>query len=319
MRVSKKSFFLALFVAIELSILTLLLSWVYQRILEKKKVLGATVIHKEDIIFPEQSEFRYYSLLKPNTVVEEQPNWLPYKAVSTYNNDGLNDRFDYQVKKPVDTFRIIALGDSFTYGEYVNTADSWPEQLEELLKNSPVCKSKKFEVINLGVHGFDIPYTVKRYEEVGAKYQPDLIIWFESGTGFSRINEVESTITFACQKKEQVMKVPTNLDCWTQGKNALKERYTDAQVTTYLSKYMARFFTTVPQTPVMFVTFSNLPESNKAKLTEWIANKDHTTLLPIVPDISKQEGTLLDGHPNAKGHQVIAQTILQKLTEKYCQ
>ena len=81
---------------------------------------------------------------------------------------------------------IVALGDSFTFEFSVNTVDSWPEQLENMfVQKSNFCNARKVEVINLGMGRFDIPYTVERYKKnIGDKYRPNLILWFESGSGF---------------------------------------------------------------------------------------------------------------------------------------
>ena len=58
------------------------------------------------------------------------------------------------IKKNKDTFRIITLGDSFTFGMYINTKDNWTELLEDKLNSDMGCKNiSMFEVINLGVGG----------------------------------------------------------------------------------------------------------------------------------------------------------------------
>ena len=176
--------------------LIFLLNFYQQKIVYKTQDSDkAAVIKKENLIFPEDSEFKYYYELQPNTKYTDEPGWLDYKVTYIHNADGLNERFDYTVEKPENTFRIITLGDSFTFGQFVNTKDNWPEQLEDMLnQNLTTDEIKKFEVINLGMSGFDVPYLIKRYKDIGAKYNPDLIIWFESGSGFTRSNEIEGPI-----------------------------------------------------------------------------------------------------------------------------
>lgn len=73
--------------------------------------------------------------------------------------------------KPKGTYRILALGDSFTFGWGVNLEDSWPKILEKLLS-----KEQKVEVVNAGIIG-GAPDTAV---EVCRRYQyldPDLIIF----------------------------------------------------------------------------------------------------------------------------------------------
>jgi lysophospholipase L1-like esterase len=87
----------------------------------------------------------------------------------------------------------VTIGDSFTFGIYVDTKENYPERLEDILNDNSLCKtSKKFEVINLGVWGYDIEYSVHRFKMRGQKYNPDLVLWYLVGNDFSVINEIVS-------------------------------------------------------------------------------------------------------------------------------
>jgi len=62
------------------------------------------------------------------------------------NSDGFRGR-EYSVDKPSNTFRVIVLGDSFTFGQGFNLEDTFCYRLEKLLnENHP---EKNFEVLNL--------------------------------------------------------------------------------------------------------------------------------------------------------------------------
>ena len=76
-------------------------------------------LNSENIEINIDSELKYYYELKPNITEEDQPEWLEEKAIYTYNNDGLNERYNYEIEKKEDVIRIITLGDSFTFGLYV--------------------------------------------------------------------------------------------------------------------------------------------------------------------------------------------------------
>jgi hypothetical protein len=70
----------------------------------------------------------------------------------------------------------------------VDTGKSWPDKLETLLNDSPICTAgTNFEVINLGVPGYDIEYTIERFIGRGMKYSPDLVVWFP--TEYERVLE----------------------------------------------------------------------------------------------------------------------------------
>ena len=105
--------------------------------IKRQQVLGVLNINpipKDTLVFPEDTEFKYYFEPKPNEALEEKRYWPPYKkVVYTINSDGLNERYEYSPVKTKDTFRIITIGDSHTFGHYVNIENNFPEQLENLL------------------------------------------------------------------------------------------------------------------------------------------------------------------------------------------
>jgi len=139
--------------------------------LNQSKVLGETVsmnpINKDELIFSEEGNLKYFYERKPNSIDSKKQEWLPnnYDYEITINAESLNERFDYSSDKPQDVFRIITIGDSFTYGKYVNTKENYPERLEDLLNKELKCQNiKRFEVINLGMGGYDIEYSVHRFK-----------------------------------------------------------------------------------------------------------------------------------------------------------
>ena len=56
-------------------------------------------------------------------------------------------------------FRVLAIGDSYTYGAEVNAEQTYSEQLEKLLPGS--------EVINMGVSAYGIDQAVIKYLKYG--------------------------------------------------------------------------------------------------------------------------------------------------------
>lgn len=89
------------------------------------------------------------------------------------NSDGLRDR-DYTVEKAADTYRIVAVGDSITYGFSIPLEDTYVKQLEDLLNAGDM--ERQYEVINLGIGGYNTSQELHRYQSKGRKYQPDLIL-----------------------------------------------------------------------------------------------------------------------------------------------
>ena len=132
---------------IEIVVVLCLGKYFYDKKMNERKVLGemrVAVIDKDKINFNPQDDLQYFFEYKPNEYVENNPDWLGHKVVYNINSDGLNNRSDYDVEKKAGVFRIITLGDSFTFGLYVNTKDNWTEILENKLnkeiKNNKISK-----------------------------------------------------------------------------------------------------------------------------------------------------------------------------------
>ncbi|MDD5431707.1 MAG: SGNH/GDSL hydrolase family protein [Candidatus Omnitrophica bacterium] len=81
---------------------------------------------------------------------------------------------EYSVVKPKNTFRILMLGDSETFSYLLPYSDSLAAQLEKLLNQKT--KSKRYEVLNFGVEGYNTLQELEMLKNKGLKFDPDLII-----------------------------------------------------------------------------------------------------------------------------------------------
>ena len=323
----KKRIILKTLVVFEIVGGTLLLYWFYQLRFPSAKVLGdqsVAVINKENVITSAASRFKYYTELRPNSTDYDHPSWLPYQATYTFNSDGINDTSNYTIEKPVNTYRIIALGDSFTFGHYVNTVDSWPEQLETMLTlNGNLCSGKKIEVLNLGMRGFDIPYIVERYKTIGNKYHPDLIIWMESGSGYFRnielmqplIEECNQNLRLSSSSDLNMAKTDYNY-CWHEAEYKVEKEYTQEGLVKLLDPYWDDFYRTVDPSLVYYLTFKSNSENNDLShiLRSWQEQHPQAHYLSLITDL-KGNQLLADEHPSASGHKKIAQTIYSFLVQ----
>jgi lysophospholipase L1-like esterase len=93
-------------------------------------------------------------------------------SVMRINRDGYRDQL-YNKTKPDNTIRILALGDSVTFGWGVNRSDIWTEVAERKLNEK---FERNFQVINFGVHAYNTSMEVDMLEEKGLKYNPDIVI-----------------------------------------------------------------------------------------------------------------------------------------------
>lgn len=86
---------------------------------------------------------------------------------------------EFSSEKPQDTYRILFLGDSITFGWGVEDNQVYPKVVENYLTKSlkPNGKYKKVEVINAGfTDGNSLDTFYVYYKEIGVKYKPDLVI-----------------------------------------------------------------------------------------------------------------------------------------------
>ena len=99
---------------------------------------------------------------------EQCPGW---KTSGRINSKGLRDR-DFAYEKPPGTFRILALGDSFTEAFQFDVEKTWTKLLEAQLNED----GRRSEVINCGRSGMGTTTEWLFFESEGKKYQPDLVL-----------------------------------------------------------------------------------------------------------------------------------------------
>jgi lysophospholipase L1-like esterase len=81
---------------------------------------------------------------------------------------------EIKLQKAPGQIRILAVGDSFTFGYGVSDRDTFPEELNQLLKkNFP---SQDIQVLNLGVSGYGSADEALVIKHKAAAYSPDLVI-----------------------------------------------------------------------------------------------------------------------------------------------
>ena len=89
----------------------------------------------------------------------------------------------YELERPPGIFRVIVVGDSYTYGAEVHDGETYPSRLEALLPRS--------EVLNMGVRAYGIDQAVLKYLKYGRAYHPDLLI-----VGIWELDYLRTPLTF---------------------------------------------------------------------------------------------------------------------------
>ena len=87
------------------------------------------------------------------------------------NSHGLRD-VEFPLSKPPNTYRIAALGDSFTYGGGITSGETYVKQLESMLNDRLGEHGVRYEVLNAGVPGFNTQQELIHLQEVGLQFSP---------------------------------------------------------------------------------------------------------------------------------------------------
>jgi hypothetical protein len=82
-------------------------------------------------------------------------------------------------------FRILAIGDSFTFGVGIDATQTWPVQLEHIL--AVQSRGSSIAVVNGGVPGYGLAQMRDLTEELRPKLNPHLVILAVYAGGFDRM------------------------------------------------------------------------------------------------------------------------------------
>jgi lysophospholipase L1-like esterase len=134
-----------------------------------------------------------------NTLWKMRPNYVipaPHGPPTRINAVGLRDTLlphsagGYAKQK--SERRILTTGDSSVYGWGVPTGQTFQEVLERRLNAH--WPTIHFEVINLGVPGYSSEQSLRQLQEIGADYEPDLLIVSNvfSDANFDHFQDVEA-------------------------------------------------------------------------------------------------------------------------------
>lgn len=88
------------------------------------------------------------------------------------NNLGMRATRDYDLAKAPNTFRILVLGDSITFGH--GSVHTYPDLLEQMLRQWR--PDVDWQVWNTSVPGYNTSQELAKLLHVGPSYQPDLVI-----------------------------------------------------------------------------------------------------------------------------------------------
>ena len=110
----------------------------------------------------------------------------------------INSRGMRGVEFPVEkgnSYRIVAIGESTTFGITLQRDDQpWPELLEELIR-ARLKPGRPVEVINAGIPSFDIRHNLLRLQTDILPLHPDMIISYHGFNGFYLLGDAMPKMT----------------------------------------------------------------------------------------------------------------------------
>lgn len=291
---------------------------------KKHNILGVSVntISTSSITRTKSHNLKYFYEPKADSTQTGEAIWLPYKALYTINKDSLNNSHDYPITKASNTYRIITLGDSFTFGQFVNTFENYPSTLENLLNSNYKCTNiKNFEVINLGVYGYDIEYEVERYRLRGIKYNPDLVLWMLEWGNFTGSNEyMQSKVDYyekELRRKDIYSSLINNGDYYPAWRMAREDFINSFGIDKILSMQINHIneFSKLYDNRLVIFGYLN-DERFKKAVDDFVKSRPNSYYYREFTDIYKTpEAVLPDKHPSTLGDKLIAQDIFGYLSK----
>jgi hypothetical protein len=109
---------------------------------------------------------------------EHSSGWLkPHRetegSIGRTNSKGFRDQ-ERTFEKPASTVRVVALGDSFTWG----TGVTYDETVVTMLERSLQKLLPQSEILNLGVPGFEPEHELDMMQQFGIKFSPDVVVLY---------------------------------------------------------------------------------------------------------------------------------------------
>ena len=147
---------------------------------------------KSQVASYRKADFQFHHSFVPNSVGRSTSK--EWDVVYKINSFGLRDR-EYPFDRKPNTFRILALGDSFTEGHGVEIEQTFVKILERKLNKASI-DGIVYEVINGGIGGYSpiLEYLFLSKRALG--FNPDLVILFYDLNDLKDDHDYEVTADF---------------------------------------------------------------------------------------------------------------------------
>ncbi len=288
------------------------------------------------------------------TGIELNPNGSGFEkgAYVKINSQGLRD-YEYPLQKAPNTFRIIVLGDSVTFGTGVTMEETYAKRLEKILNAGS--SRRRYEVLNFGIPGAETHHELLYFEKKGLGYSPDLLIlgyflndlsppfeaiftggdttWTPQAIGFVKnqlkrlfvVRLILEKFDLALNLHRLVLtrdeRIATSywehiIGMYSVGTYWMQNQVRLRQLVRMAREKNIRFLLVIlPFENQLFTT--SLVELIPQSLIKEFGQQEQFPVLDLIPSLKHASGRLyLDGdniHLNTRGHQVIAEAIYEVL------
>lgn len=263
------------------------------------------------------NKLNFFYELKPSYIRKDRVPSSEEEVLYKINSESLNEEREYKNTKDPDVFRIVTLGDSFTFGLFVNPTDNYTKKLEKKLNENPIChKWSRYEVINLGVPGYDIQYALERFKRRGQKLDPDLLVWLVKYDDFFQINEIinprseEIKSEMIKSGEQQILEKKGNYyEYVVRARNEFLNKVKTEDILEKQIIEIGKINNYFKNTLLLFSLGPNTEVISKS-LAEYSETRQNTFYFEGISDLNPNQ-LLTDGHPNSAGHDFIAQNLYE--------
>ena len=255
----------------------------------------------------------------------------------TYRTNSLGFRSPETTReRPDGVFRILGVGDSFTFGTGVRQEHTFLARLDERLAQAD--GPERYEVLNLGVMGYNTPQEMALLEHVGPDLDAQLVIVclflndMEGGgthalfnvdakrSRLARHSKLADRVAWMLQRKRQIADLTASYHAsfatdsagWLLAQRLLVE--TRARLEARETKLVLMIF------PVLWDLGESYPFKAVHGTVSEFARENGIPFLDLLPAFEGRNGPELwvhptNQHPNEEGHAIAGDALYDFLTE----
>jgi hypothetical protein len=245
------------------------------------------------------------------------------------NSQGLRDR-EYSLTKPAGVYRVLMLGDSTTLGWGVKAADTAAKVLEREL-------GPRFEVINAGVGNYGTVQEFTYYETRGRLFHPDLVIlqyFINDPEPVPRLKggfplDHSYLLAFAASRWDGLLRVIHLRPDWRQYYASLYDdnsagfqaaRRALVELSENVKADGAQLLVAI--LPELRVIDGDYPFDRETRKIKDVLESQRTPVIDLIDGLRGHGPerslwvTVLDSHPSAKAHALIAAQLLPLVRDR---